>query len=239
MIDIHSHILPGVDDGARTFTDSVDMVRDLVSMGVTDIIATPHYIRETRYISPRRKNRVLLEELKKFLADEGISVNVYLGNEIYIDADIDNFVKRGEMSTMAGSKYLLVELPLNETFSNYQDILMELIDDGYKVILAHPERYSIVQNDYNIANELYEMGVLFQCNFGSILGKYGAGAKKIIKKMIKDRMIFAFGSDIHHSSGADKIKKYYDQVFKKLSKYYDKNELNKVLVDNPRKIIIG
>ena len=236
MIDIHSHILPGVDDGAKTFTDSVDMIRDLMSMGVTDIIATPHYISETRFISPRRKNRILIEELKRFLFDEKIPVNLYLGNEIYIDANIDYLIKRGEIATMAGSKYLLVELPLNEVFSNYQDILMELMNDGYKVILAHPERYSIVQNDYDIVEELDKIGVLFQCNLWSILGKYGTGAKKTIKKMAKNGMIFALGSDIHYAGNSEKQ---YKLAYKKLLKYYDKNELNKILVNNPRKIIAG
>lgn len=233
MIDIHSHILPGIDDGAKTLTDSVEIVRDLARFGVTDVIATPHYICETNYISPRGENLVLLGKLRQALADEGTDIRVYLGNELFIDNIIYDLLKKGKISTMAGSEYLLVELPLNEEFPNYEDIFLELMNNGYKVILAHPERYGIVQKDYEIVKNLYNQGVLLQCNLGSLIGKYGNGAKKTIKKLIRDKMIFAFGSDIHHLSRVDRS----SQIKKKLAKYFSDEELKKILETNPKKLI--
>lgn len=233
MIDIHSHILPGIDDGARTFEDSIEIVRELASQGITDVIATPHYANETSYMSPCEYNESLLLELKKGLVAEGIKVNIYLGNEIYIDGQAEEFIKAGKVSALAGSKYLLVELPLHEEYQSYEDILGSLMDAGYKVILAHPERYEIVQKDYGVVEDLYKMGILLQCNVCSILGKYGKDAKKLVRRLAKDKMIFAFGSDIHRCSHSDQLKR----AQKKIARYYNDQELEKVLVKNPRKIL--
>lgn len=233
MIDIHSHILPGIDDGARTLDDSVAIVRDLLSQGVTDVIATPHYVDETIYVSPKADNVALLDQLRERLSADGVSMNVYLGNEIYINDKIPELLESGVLSCLSDSKYLLVELPLNDEFQDYESVLADLIERGYQVILAHPERYAITQEDYSLITDLCDAGVLMQCNIGSILGKYGKAAQKLVKRLAKDKLIFTFASDIHHASHSGFIM----NARKKLLKYYDEKELEKLLVDNPRKII--
>lgn len=233
MIDIHSHILPGVDDGARTLADSIELVRELAESGVTDIIATPHYVAETRYVHDRQEESRILSDLRTELTKEGIQVNVFLGNEIYIDKSIASLLEEGKISTMAGSNYLLVELPLDGEFSNYEDILKDLMGAGYKVILAHPERYRIVQKNYELIKEWTNWGIKIQCNLGSIMGEYGKSAKKLVKKMIKDDLVFAFGSDIHHRHGED----YWIKAQGKLAKFYSESECKSVLVDNVRKAL--
>ena len=234
MIDIHSHILPGIDDGSRDIAESIDMVRKLVRQGVTDIVATPHYMDGTSFVSPRKTNLKLLEELKQALNDEGVKVNLYLGNEIYISDNMLELLKAGKMSAMADSKYLLVELPLDDEYPNYEDFLLELMNHGYKVILAHPERYTIIQKDYEVVKNLHEMGVLMQCNINSIVERYGKSAKKVVKRMAKDKLIFAFGSDIHRCGRTD----YITLAEKKLAKYYTEHELRWLMVGNPKKIIM-
>lgn len=233
MIDIHTHILPGIDDGARILMEGVEIVRELAEQGVTDIIATPHYVNETIFMSPKEKNLELLERLRAKLVDEGIETKIYLGNEIYIDDKILDLIKAGKISTLADSRYLLVELPLDNEYQNYEDFLRELIENGYKVILAHPERYLIVQKNEEILGNLAEIGVLFQCNFGSLIGKYGKSAMKMVRKLAKEKMIFAFGSDAHHQGKNG----YLGLAYKKLAKYYTKTELKEILVDNPGKIL--
>ena len=220
MIDIHSHILPGVDDGARTLTDSVEIIRELAASGVTDIVATPHFVVETNYTSPKKTNTAIFN---------------FLGNEIYIDPSIENLIREGALSTMAGGKYILVELPIDIEYSNYYDILFGLIEAGYKVILAHPERYAIMQKDYDLLVELHDVGVRFQCNLGSVIGQYGKEPKNLVKRLIKERLVFAFGSDIHYCHGAD----YWLKAQKKLAKYYSKNELKDVLISNSYRILSG
>lgn len=234
MIDIHAHILPGVDDGAETYEDGVGIVKSLVAGGVTDVIATPHYINETNYMSPRSENRKLMGELKKRLKKEGIEVNLYLGNEIYIDKNILNLIKNRKIAPLAGSKYLLVELPLNDEFDGYEDVFLELMENDYKVILAHPERYVIVQEDFEIARRLHDEGVLLQCNLASITGKYGHGAKKVLQRLAKEKMIFAFGSDMHRPGR----NAFWELAMKKLGKYYNERELSQVLSINPKRILV-
>ncbi|MBQ6414138.1 hypothetical protein IJI28_00745 [Candidatus Saccharibacteria bacterium] len=233
MIDIHSHILPGIDDGARTLGDSIDIVQELSSQGVTDIVATPHYITDTIYTSPRENNTKLLIELRRVLAEAGITANVFLGNEIFIDITIAELLKRKVVSTLAESKYVLVEFSLNEEYPNYADILGDLMEQGYKVILAHPERYLMTQRDYGVIENLCDMGVLMQCNLGSFIDKYGKAAEKLAVRLAKENRIFAMGSDIHHIRGDNSVLK----AQKRLRKYYNKSELERVLVKNPGKII--
>lgn len=233
MIDIHSHILPGIDDGAVSIEDSIAMLEELAGHGVTDVIATPHFMNETAYVSPRSVNKKVFTELKGKIKSLGIKINIYLGNEIYIDKDISRLIEDKKITTLSSSKYLLVELPLNGEFSNYEDYLGSLVNDGYQVILAHPERYSLFQEDYERVLRLHEKGVLYQCNLGSLTNKYGKSAKKLVKRLIKDDLIFAFGSDIHRPGRGE----YLEKALKKLAKYYDGAGLKKVLESNPRRII--
>lgn len=233
MIDTHSHILPGIDDGARTFEDSLNIIRVLANQGVTEIIATPHYVVDTIYASTRSENSKLLKELQKRLAEESIDVKLHLGNELYIDGSIKDLLAKRTIATMAGGAYLLVELPLNDEFPNYADILGELMASGYKVVLAHPERYAIIQEDYQVLENLCEMGVLLQCNLGSFLGKYGRRAEKLVVKIAQERRIFLLGSDIHSARHNDKVTK----AIRKLHKYYSNEELDEILIENPRKML--
>ena len=235
MIDLHSHILPGIDDGSPDFETSVALVSELAVGGVTEVIATPHYIEETIYTSPRTANMKLLTTLRRHLKKAGIPVKVHLGNEIYITPDILKLLKAREISPLgkATSKYLLVELPMNGKFPNYADIFLSLIRSGYKVVLAHPERYSSFASDFDLVSELYDMGVLMQCNLGSFAGIYGKTVLKLACRLAKEKMIFALGSDIHHVRGG----KWMPAAFKKLSKFYSADELGELLEKNPKKVL--
>ena len=233
MIDLHSHILPGIDDGAKDAERSLELVRELASQGVTDIVATPHFITDTIYMSPRAENAKLLKELEKLLKREGIEVKLHLGNEIYINEKIPELFEAGEISGVGGSKYLLVELPLSGDYPNYEEIFRGLLKSGYRVILAHPERYDAFQKDFQLIIDLYEMGMLFQCNTGSFVGQYGNGAKKTVKKLAKNKMIFGMGTDIHHPRGEDWLEK----TWKKMRKYYTAEELEQILEKNPREVL--
>lgn len=233
MIDIHSHILPGVDDGAASLDDSIVLVRELADAGVTDIIATPHYVDETNYISEVAANSKLLKELNDRIEKENINVKVYLGNEIYISNRILGLLTNEAIVPLADSKYLLVELPMSGEFPSYYDVFLELIREGYKVILAHPERYDAFQKDFDSILELHNMGVLLQCNIGSFVGHYGKAARKLVERLAKNDMIFAVASDIHHPRGP----KFVPDAIKRISKFYGTFELEDILEKNPKKIL--
>ncbi len=231
MIDVHSHLLPGVDDGVKTFDESIEIIKNLSYRGVSDIIITPHYITETTWTSPRQKNRLIFAKLQEKASD--IPVNLHLGNEIYIDRDIEQLLKNYEISFLADSKFLLVELPISGEFEDYESILTDLLLKGYRVILAHPERYHTIQKNPKIAEKLHENGILFQCNLGSILGQYGHKPQKLVKKLAKSNLIFCFGTDIHHVRDYSEINK----AQKKLERYYTEFELDQILDKNPRQIL--
>ncbi|MBQ3433373.1 hypothetical protein IJG22_03735 [Candidatus Saccharibacteria bacterium] len=232
MIDIHSHILPGIDDGARTMDESIEIVQELVSQGVTGIVATPHYITDTYYVSDRKHNEALAARLREALSDAGIAVDIWLGNEIFIDRSIADLLQQNIVSTMGGTDYVLVEFSLNEEYPNYVDVLGDLMEKDYKVILAHPERYVLTQQDYDVLEELCDMGVLLQCNVGSFIGQYGKAAEKLAVRLARENRIFAMGSDIHHARGDKRIMR----ATKKLRKYYDAAGLERILVKNPSKM---
>lgn len=204
MIDIHSHILPGVDDGARSLKESVEIVKELVAAGVTRIVATPHFVDETIYTSPKSVNEKILDEVRAAVHEAGVEVELYLGNEIYMTERLVELIENGTVATIAGSRYVLVELPMSGDYPNYEDIILETLNAGYKVVLAHPERYT----EFTIekVEELARMGVLMQCEMGSLSGRYGKTARKMAREIARKRLVWKIASDIHHPRGVEVIR---------------------------------
>lgn len=234
MIDIHSHLLFGVDDGSRTLEESVHVIKKLSEVGYTDIILTPHYINDSTYVSTREENLDVLKRLKVGLIRNNVNVNLYLGNEIYIDSEIANLLKNNIISSLNDTKYLLIELPMSGENEIYYDVFLDLINMGYKVILAHPERYISFQKDFNKVYELKELGVLLQSNVGSILGDYGRGAKKTIKRLLKENLITFMGTDIHHNK---EEYTFIEKAKKKMGKYLTQNQINNIFENNAKVLL--
>ena len=230
MIDLHTHILPGVDDGARNFDDSIKMLKELEDNRVTHVVCTPHYIDETNYTSPAAENRRIFRELKQRAADAGLKIKLYLGNEIYLTENLFKLIKTGRLISLNDSSFLLIELPLSGEYNNYESVFKLLIRSGWHVVLAHPERYRSLQKNYDLALDLRNSGVLFQCDLGSLTGQYGTSAKKLVKRLAKDHLIFAFGSDIHRPS--QKHPDRWHKAIVKLLDYYKPAELEQLLDKN-------
>ena len=234
MIDIHAHLLYGIDDGCKTVEESLKAIESLASMGITDIILTPHYIANSKYQSTKKENLERIKLLKNELKTQNIKVNLYLGNEIFIDDNIDILLQKKIISSLNDSAYLLIELPMNGEYVDYEEIFRELIGQGKKIILAHPERYFLFQKDYEKIKELEMIGVLFQCNIGSIIGKYGNNAKKMVKRLLKEKKISFLATDFHHPKDCIILNK----ALKKINKYLDQKEYEKIM-DNAKSIIIN
>ncbi|MBO6195182.1 MAG: hypothetical protein J6O56_02405 [Bacilli bacterium] len=234
MIDIHSHLIYGVDDGSKDIETSINILDSLSKNGVTDIILTPHYITDTNYVSSKTDNITKLYELKREVKKQGININLYLGNEIYIDPNILDFIKDNKMCSLNNSEYILVELPMSGNYPDYQDILQDLIRIGFKVILAHPERYGSFQKDFNKVLEMVDMGVLLQCNIDSILGNYGKDAKKTMKLILKNKLVSFVGTDIH---SVKNDYSYLEKAKNKFKKYLSDEEIDDIFVNNAKKII--
>lgn len=234
MVDIHNHMLYGVDDGSKTIEESIEVLRDLEKVGYTDIILTPHYIPYSGYSNPRSDNLVRLEKLKRELKNKDIDLNLYLGNEIFIDDSIYELLEKDVISSLNNTNYLLVEIPMSGEFAGYQEIFKYLMTKGFKIVLAHPERYTTFQEDYNKVKELDDMGVYFQCNLDSLVGKYGPRAESLVKRMLMENRISFLATDIHQKKHDYTKWKEARQV---ALQYVSREVFNTLVNDNPSMLI--
>lgn len=235
MIDIHSHLLYGVDDGSKSIEESIITLSNLYKIGIESVILTPHYIEDSAYNSEVKENKKRIKILENELKKNNIDINLYLGNEIYISDNILELLKEKKITSLNNSKYLLIELPMSGEYNNYIEIFKELILKGYVVVLAHPERYISFQKDFSLILELNKIGVKFQCNIESILQKYGKGSYKTIKKIAKNKMITFLATDIHNNK---KDYSYIDVAIKKFKKYYNDEEIRQITLLNQKDILI-
>lgn len=231
IIDIHTHILPGVDDGSRNIEESIDIINYLYSVGITDIVLTSHYVIDTTYNYNQLVRVKLLDTLKEKLNNDNI--HLYLGNEVYLTEKIIDLLESHEISTINDTKYMLVELPLSGYLNNFQNILCDLTSYGIVPIIAHPERYNFIQKNKKRIRELLEFNCLLQCNIDSLTGKYGNKAKKIMKWLLKKNLVQFVATDTHYVSSDKELKKAYS----KLEKLVGKEKYKELTNLNPQKII--
>lgn len=237
MIDIHSHILPNVDDGASDMEESLAMARIYLENGIDKVIATPHYIEGFEDCS-KDMNMVVLEKFKGALYKEGLDLDVYIGNEIYITTDIFDLLESSEVATLNNSRYILIELPMFDMPMSLESIVYELLLKGYVPIIAHPERNRNIIEDPNILYRLINRGALAQLNLPSLEGKYGERIKATSEVLLRHNMIHFVGTDAHSKDRRTPNVKYSLHLLKDLvdSKTYDEiTNLNpiKIIEDRP------
>ena len=229
MTDIHSHIIFGVDDGSKSIEESLELLSNMKKAGFDNVIMTPHYIAGASYSAKNDEKLEKLNILRDAVKKAGIDIGLYLGNEIFINDHIVEDIKDGKTYTLNNTKYLLFELPFHNQILGLEDILYEIKIQGYIPILAHPERYSYLQNNYHLVDELKESGLLFQCNYSSILGGYGKASQKLMKYMLKKRYVDYLGTDLHHMAKGfviDNFKKIDKVLMKIAGKEYYREMIN-------------
>ena len=235
MIDMHCHILFGIDDGCKTIDESLETIKNMKSLGFNSLVLTPHYIKGANYNCNNKMKKERLELLKDELNKRNIEMNLFLGNEVYINEDINNLVIRKEIRTLNNTRYILIELPFNSRLNGLDDYLYELRLKGYKVIIAHPERYRYFQDDYKLASELYSSGVLFQCNYGSIVGQYGTDSMKLVKHLLKENMLDFICSDVHKPNSS--LFNNFEEIKSRIIKIIGIEKFNLITNDNMLKVI--
>ncbi|MGI6669063.1 MAG: tyrosine-protein phosphatase [Acetivibrionales bacterium] len=196
MIDLHSHVLYGLDDGAENEEMTLNMLRIAHRDGITRIIATPHFIcGENLYNAETLEKR--LQETIQLAKKNNIDVELYPGNEIYLDEYALDNIKNGQCSTLAGSRYVLVELPMAGFLKNIGNILYNILGNGYIPVLAHVERYEYFRSDLKVLKRFLEMGCISQINATSINGIAGTRAQKAAREMLIRNMGHVVASDAH------------------------------------------
>lgn len=233
MIDIHSHIIPNVDDGARSVEETFNILKEAQEAGFTDVILTSHFL--LNYYETNAQELIFWKEkLQEVLKKQGTKINLHSGMEIYITNQMEELLENKKILTLANSGYMLIELPLATNVKYFDYVVYYLEAKGIKPIIAHPERYKCVQKDPDIVEEYIEKGCLIQCNYGSIVNLYGREAEKTIKTLLKKNQVHFLGSDVHRENGTYLI---ILDAIKKIRKIIGKNKINELTTINPKKIL--
>ena len=196
MIDIHAHILPGIDDGAKNWDTCLDMLQMSAENGVKKIIATPHYLPWKRRAKPNEIENLCREAEKKLRDKRGISIDIYPGNEIYYRVDVIQRLREGKVLTLAGSRYALVEFDTEASYQIFCRAVKEFRDSGYIPIVAHMERYTCLRLPERV-DELKEMGALFQMNVEAMQGGIFKADSRWAKKCLLKGQVDFLASDMH------------------------------------------
>lgn len=199
MVDIHSHILHGIDDGSKNIEMTLEMLKVAEKNGTKSIIATPHYCLEFAE-TPYLEVRDLVSNLKELIKSEGINIDIYPGQEIYFFENMVNSYKEGIIGTMNSSRYMLIELPMRKYEERFLEVIYELQVLGVVPIIAHPERYDFIIENPSFINKFIDEDILFQMNTGSIVGKFGKNVKKTCKILMQNNIYNFIGSDAHNTS---------------------------------------
>jgi protein-tyrosine phosphatase len=210
MIDIHSHVLPFVDDGSRTLEASLSMIKIACESGVTDLFLTPHYMKTRNYLSTYEDNLSVFLNFQRQVKIAGYDIRLHLGNEIYYTIDTMRQLQKKTVIPMGTSNKVLIEFSLSGQEEDIVEAIHNLKASGYVPIIAHPERYPYLKSvtDYGL---MKKMGALIQLNAPSIVGKYGQTIQKMAMRLIKLDFVDFVGSDVHEFRAND-LKAAYDTV---------------------------
>lgn len=196
MVDIHTHILPKIDDGAESLQDTIEMLKEVEQSGIKKVVATPHYLwglYENRY-----EDICSIVESINVEADKNkIEIDIIPGQEVFVDKYTLELYKQGIIRGINDTKYILLELPMSYLDSKVLEIIYELRLLGLKPIIAHPERYNFLIEDILKVNDFIDEGCLFQINAGSVDGLFGKKVKKTAERLIKHGICNFIASDVH------------------------------------------
>jgi len=197
VLDMHSHFLPGIDDGASTLEESVEMISRMRDMGYTHLITTPHVMWDCYRNDPETILGVL-EEVREACVENGIDIHLDAAAEYFIDEHFLELVNtNGELLTLPDNR-ILIELPFTTPLLNLSETIFLILSKGYKPVLAHPERYTYFGNNLEIYRQLVMQGCELQLNALSLQRYYGGESLRIAQWLLKNELITFLGSDAHH-----------------------------------------
>ncbi|MBK7874131.1 MAG: histidinol phosphatase [Saprospiraceae bacterium] len=204
QVDIHSHLIPGIDDGADSIETSLELIRHLQALGYKHLITTPHVMSD---LYPNTKQDILtgLGKTAKAVKAAGIDVEMGAAAGYYMDEHFEAIINSDEILALPGNR-VLVEMSFVTAPPNLYHNIFRLQTKGYKPILAHPERYLFLKNDFKQYSRLKEYGCAFQLNVLSLIGHYGKPVQEVAYKLLKNNMIDYLGTDLHHSRHAELMK---------------------------------
>ncbi len=220
FIDIHSHILPELDDGSESMEQTIRMVKLAFEEGTRTIVATPHYCCG-RYEPSPEILQDSLQKVQEAIKDKVPDMNLMLGSEIYYSQESIRLLRNNRILTLAGTGYVLLEFSPLAEFRYIKNGLQEFIMEGYNPILAHVERYWNVIKDLEQVQDFIEMGVGIQVNAMSVTGEMGKGCQAAVKKLLKNQSVHLIATDAHNLAiRAPRLRKCYGCIVKKYGNSY-------------------
>lgn len=199
MLDIHAHILPGIDDGPKSMEESLAAIVALVGEGVSGIVATPHFNDQFPHV-PAHEVQERVDELRQAVADQGIDVQLWAGHEVLLDTNVGTALTGGQARPLNQGPYVLVELPLYEFPFTLPLMLGQLRASGYVPVIAHAERYRPTQRDPDVLVPLIESGCLLQITASSLIGKFGKTVQQTAETLLQRDMAHVLATDAHSLS---------------------------------------
>lgn len=197
-IDLHNHILPGLDDGPRTLNEAVMLAKAMVAAGYSTVVATPHSFEgqpAPALIAER------LAELQEELKRQSIALTLLPGSEPHIEPDLLTLLEEKAIQTLNNTSYLLIELPFSQPLPLYtEELFFQLTVKGYQPIIPHPERVEVLQKDPNLIHLLHQAGALFQLTWGALTGWLGQEAFKTAHYIISGGLAHLFATDAHNAA---------------------------------------
>lgn len=231
--DIHCHIIPGVDDGSNDLDMSKTMLDISYEQGVRNMIATPHFYPGHRNASSEHVAKAF-EELKQYAEGKYPDYNLYRGNEIYYRDNVTESIEKGEILTLANSRYVLAEFAYTVSFKDLKKAVYKLSSHGYFPILAHIERYNCLQNQEKLVEELIREGAYIQLNGENFHKGIIVTNRSYCVKLIRSGLVHFIASDTHNVSDRQPN---LGIAYEYLKRKVDSDLLDKIMIENPKKIL--
>lgn len=238
MIDIHSHILFGVDDGARGLDDSLDLARIYTAAGYRQVVATPHAMVDALPSNHYGKTiRGLVNRLNNYLEARSVPLTILPGMEVGLDPLLPLKLSQGAILTLADTNYLLVETPFGRLPLNWWEVVFALATRGTRVIFAHPERCSRLAEKPELLDKMAQSGAKFQMNWDSFSGAYGGRVAKLARFMARKGFVHCLATDSHDPDrrNAGNVR----ALWSELKVLVGEANLKRIAVDNPARLIQG
>ena len=214
--DIHSHLIPGVDDGVQSMEDALTLIEAFANKGYKKLVTTPHIMSDVYSNNEAHLIRIY-HDLKHRLAAKNIDIELLLAAEYYLDDQLYQRMKDGDEHLLTfGDNYLLFETGFMNQPLYLKDFIFQAQSKGYRLVMAHPERYQYMITDTKLIEELHDRGVLFQLNINSLTGYYSKPVKKLAEQLIKNKQVHFIGSDCHNQKHFETL------VAARSSKFYQK-----------------
>ncbi|GEN30147.1 protein-tyrosine phosphatase [Cerasibacillus quisquiliarum] len=234
MIDIHSHILPGVDDGAQTEIDSIEMAHAAVQQGIHTIIATPHHMNG-QYENEKQSIIKHVELLNELLESENIPLTVLPGQEIRIYGELLEDLQQGTIQSLNNTKYIFIEFPSGHVPRYAEQMLFDIQVAGYIPIIVHPERNRELSEQPNKLYEFVRKGALTQVTAASVIGKFGKTIQKFTEQIIEANLAHFIASDAHNTTSRGFCMK---EAYQEIEKLYGL-DMTYMFLENGEYLILG